>query len=65
MVVAAPKERGAHDDFPCSAALAAWACKGDLTKPETEKYNPFLSLHGRGYSNSRNRLTGKRLGRGF
>jgi hypothetical protein len=65
MVCAAPKEKGAHDDYPVSAALANWALKGDILRPGTERYNPFISLHDRGYNNSRNRLTAKRVGRGF
>lgn len=62
MVVSHPAERGAHDDYPDSTALAVWAAKGEgVTKPIMEK-NPFVQVKremGFFYS-SRNSLTARR-----
>jgi hypothetical protein len=62
LVVAHPPERGKHDDYPDSAALAVWASKGDdVSKPINEQ-NPFVQARGesRGFYNARNTLTARR-----
>ena len=64
MVCKHPDVRGAHDDYPDSAALMCWAAKGEgVSKPVTENVNPFIekSLMGDYYS-SRNKLTARRRG---
>jgi hypothetical protein len=61
MVCAAPKVRGAHDDYPCSAALMMWAAKGEaVQKPVTEK-NVFTQSNKSSTNyTSRNRITARR-----
>jgi len=62
MVVSHPAERGAHDDYCDSTALAVWAAKGaGVDKPVTEK-NPFIGVRKEKsvFINSRNRLTARR-----
>lgn len=62
MMVSHPAERGAHDDYPDSTALAVWAAKGEgVPKPVNEK-NVFVnSRRERGaFYHSRNRLTARR-----
>lgn len=63
MVVSHPDERGAHDDYPDSHALAVWGCttKGSKTIPETQT-NVFSAKTKVGLSNIRrtHQLTAKR-----
>jgi hypothetical protein len=62
MVCSHPPERGAHDDYCDSAALAVWGAKGDgVDKPVQEK-NPFtvIKQENRSFYNARNRLTARR-----
>jgi hypothetical protein len=62
MVVSHPPERGAHDDYCDSSALAVWGAKGDgVDKPVIEK-NPFSTLKKEmsSFYSSRNRLTARR-----
>lgn len=62
MVVSHPPERGAHDDYCDSSALAVWGAKGDgVEKPVVEK-NPFASIKKEQtmFYNARNRLTARR-----
>ena len=42
LVVAAPKERNKHDDFPFSAALMVWGLKHQLAEVETLETNEFI-----------------------
>lgn len=42
LVVAAPKERNKHDDYPFSAALMVWGLKHDLGDIETLDTNEFI-----------------------
>lgn len=63
LVVAHPPEKGAHDDYPDSWALAVWASRtaGDTSVVETKDTNPFLEKQVvTGYYNSRNNLTARR-----
>ena len=43
LVVAHPDEKGAHDDYPDSWALAVWGCsfKGEANNTETRNHNKF------------------------
>ena len=63
LVVSHPDERGAHDDFPDSFALAVWGCSfaGEVNYTET-KGNPFVkkTLNELKRSKRRNSLTGRR-----
>lgn len=63
LVVSHPEEKGAHDDYPDSWALAVWGCSfaGEVNNTETRK-NKFTERtnNERRYCNRRNRLTGKR-----
>lgn len=45
LVVSHPDERGAHDDYPDSWALAVWGCasKGEVDNTETAKNNRFTA----------------------
>lgn len=45
MIVCHPDERGAHDDFPDSWALAVWGCgySGEVNNTETYRENRFTS----------------------
>ena len=63
LVVAHPDERGAHDDYPDSWALAVWGCSfvGEVNNTETNinKFTQKTSMEKRYYSR-RNRLTSRR-----
>ena len=62
LVVSHPPERGAHDDFPDSTALAVWGARGEgVAKPVTED-SPYkqISQEQTVFYNSRNRLTARR-----
>lgn len=63
LVVSHPDERGAHDDFPDSFALAVWGCSfaGEVNYTET-KGNPFVKKTPNELKRSkrRNSLTGRR-----
>lgn len=63
LVVAHPEERGAHDDYPDSWALAVWGCSfvGEVNNTETNrnKFTEKSNMEKRYYSR-RNRLTSRR-----
>lgn len=63
LVVAHPDERGAHDDYPDSWALAVWGCsfEGEVNNTETNKnkFTEKTKMEKRYYSR-RNRLTSRR-----
>lgn len=63
LVVAHPDERGAHDDYPDSWALAVWGCSfvGEVNNTETNK-NKFTEKSNmeKRYYSRRNRLTSRR-----
>ena len=64
LVVSHPDERGAHDDYPDSWALAVWGTKdkGQVDNTETQDRSKVLSVH-RGNSSvfhRRNRVTARR-----
>ena len=64
LVVSHPDERGAHDDYPDSWALAVWGTKdvGQVDNTETQSRSKVLSVH-RGNNSiycSRNRKTARR-----
>lgn len=62
LVVSHPPERGAHDDYCDSAALAVWGARGEgVSKPVMEK-SPFKDLRvaKSGFYNSRNKFTARR-----
>lgn len=63
LVVAHPEERGAHDDYPDSWALAVWGCSfvGEVNNTETNK-NKFTEKSNmeKRYYSRRNRLTSRR-----
>ena len=64
LVVSHPDERGAHDDYPDSWALAVWGTKdvGQVDNTETLSRSKVLSVHQGGNSTfrSRNRRTARR-----
>ena len=64
LVVSHPDERGAHDDYPDSWALALWGTKdaGQVDNTETQDRNKVLSVHKQSGSTfrSRNRFTARR-----
>ena len=64
LVVSHPDERGAHDDYPDSWALALWGTKdaGQVDNTETQDRNKVLSVHKQNGSTfrSRNRFTARR-----
>lgn len=66
MVVSHPKERGAHDDYPDSWALAVWGCKTASQPDNTETRSRKQVIHGsiqtgyRSECQKRNRLTARR-----
>lgn len=64
LVVSHPDERGAHDDYPDSWALALWGTKdaGQVDNTETQDRNKVLSVHNKSGSafRSRNRFTARR-----
>ena len=45
LVVAAPKERNKHDDYPFSAALMVWGLKHELGGIETLNTNEFIQTN--------------------
>lgn len=63
LVVSHPEERGAHDDYPDSWALAVWGCSfvGEVNNTETRR-NRFTekSKAEQNYYSRRNRLTSRR-----
>lgn len=62
MVVSHPPERGAHDDFCDSWALAVYGCREeyDSVKVEQVNNNPFLVKQDTSYYTSVNRRTARR-----
>lgn len=63
LVVAHPPERGAHDDYPDSWALAVYGTKeaGETTRAETTDNNPlFAKSQGNSYFKTRNSVTARR-----
>ena len=64
LVVSHPDERGAHDDYPDSWALALWGTKdaGQVDNTETQDRSKVLSVHNKSGSafRSRNRFTARR-----
>lgn len=64
LVVSHPDERGAHDDYPDSWALAVWGAKtpGIVDNTETKSRSEVLSVHKKGGSvfKRRNRVTARR-----
>ena len=64
LVVSHPPERGAHDDFPDSWALAVWGTKdaGQVDTTETQDRNKVLGIHKKESQlfRSRNRMTARR-----
>lgn len=62
MVVSHPPERGAHDDYPDSWALAVYGCRSkfDSVMVQQENRNPFLVKQSNSYYSSRNNLTARR-----
>lgn len=63
LIVAHPDERGAHDDYPDSWALAVWGCSfaGEVNNTETGT-NKFTekTRNERHYYSRRNRITSRR-----
>ena len=63
LVVSHPDERGAHDDYPDSWALAVWGCSfaGEVNNTETNR-NKFTERtnNEKRYYSRRNRLTSRR-----
>ena len=63
LVVAHPDERGAHDDYPDSWALAVWGCsfEGQVNNTETRR-NKFTekTKNEQKYYSRRNKLTSRR-----
>lgn len=65
LVVAHPDERGAHDDYPDSWALALWGTKtpGIVDQTETQSRSKVLGVHkknGGSIFTKRNRVTARR-----
>lgn len=64
LVVSHPDERGAHDDYPDSWALAVWGAKdvGHTDNTETQSRSKVLGVHKNNTSvfRSRNRMTARR-----
>lgn len=64
LVVSHPDERGAHDDYPDSWALAVWGAKdaGQVDNTETQSRSKVLGVHKNNTSvfRSRNRMTARR-----
>lgn len=60
MVCAHPSERGAHDDYCDSLALAVWGAKGEgVSRPKTENYNMYSNKN-TGVTLTRNNVTARR-----
>ena len=64
LVVSHPPERGAHDDYSDSWALAVWGAKdaGQVDTTETQDRNKVLGIHKKESQlfRSRNRMTARR-----
>ena len=62
LVVSHPDERGAHDDYPDSWALAVWGSKdvGQVDNTETQNRQKVLSVHTNNSTFRRNRRTARR-----
>lgn len=64
LVVAHPDERGAHDDYPDSWALAVWGSRdaGQVDNTETQSRNKVLGVHKNNHSifKGRNHYTARR-----
>ena len=62
MVVSHPPERGAHDDYPDSWALAVYGCRDNVDnyKIQQENKNPFLVKQHNSYYKSINNRTARR-----
>ena len=64
LVVSHPDERGAHDDYPDSWALAVWGTKdaGQVDNTETQDRSKVLGVHRKesSFFRSRNRKTARR-----
>ena len=63
LVVSHPAERGAHDDYPDSWALAVWGAKdaGYVDHTETQDRSKVLSVHQEQSTfRGRNKMTGRR-----
>lgn len=64
LVVAHPDEKGAHDDYPDSWALAVWGCsfRGEVDRTETKNSNKFTekTQNEREAYRRRNKLTARR-----
>lgn len=63
LVVSHPDERGAHDDYPDSWALAVWGTKdaGQVDNTETQSRSKVLNVHRNNTAfRSRNRMTARR-----
>lgn len=64
LVVSHPDERGAHDDYPDSWALAVWGTKdaGQVDNTETQSRSKVLGVHQKVNSafRNRNRMTARR-----
>ena len=64
LVVAHPDEKGAHDDYPDSWALAVWGCgfRGEVDRTESRDKNKFTekSQNESASYRRRNRMTAKR-----
>ena len=61
LIVAAPKERNKHDDYPFSAALMVWGLKHELGDIETLDSNEFIQKDKNAFVHRGRRL--RRLGR--
>ncbi|AEZ50551.1 putative terminase large subunit [Bacillus phage BCD7] len=62
MVVSHPAERGAHDDYCDSAALAVFGAKGDFVSKPIVEENPIHQMKKQqtSFYNSRNNITARR-----
>lgn len=56
LVVAAPKERNKHDDYPFSAALMVWGLKHELGSIETLNTNEFIQTNKNTFLSGRRRF---------
>lgn len=61
LVVAAPKERNKHDDYPFSAALMVWGLKHELGSIETLDSNEFIQTNKNSFIH-RGKRSRKRIG---
>ena len=62
LFVAHPPERGAHDDYPDSWALAVYGARlsCETSTAETQDNNPFYDKAQKGYYKKRNNITARR-----